>query len=358
MSQYIGKTISLISVTDNRYVGLLENIDSEKGTVTLRDVRCFGTEGRKNWGPDEIYPNPTVYQSVKFNGNDVKDLNILEVRLEDVQPVLHPNAMAQQQQQVQAPMKSQPQQVMPASQQVPPTQTLHPAHDAAQTETSPRIVQTNLPESRPQQDIPAAVAGYGVYAPSDNAAPLASKDVNSTEAKESSDNTRFKNERTQRKPRRQSHTKKIEIPSNDFDFETNNAKFAREAPEIANEQVQQPHETNNENNMEAQNDSFYNKKSSFFDTISTSAEMNTNMRWQEEKALNMDTFGQSSARPRFHSGRDNRGGRGRGRGGYRGNYRGNRGNYRGNRGGYHDKRSQEGEGNQASFQQGSSNIEF
>ena len=76
MSQYIGKTISLVSVTDNRYVGLLEDIDSEKGTVTLREVRCFGTEGRKNWGPEEIYPNPTVYNSVKFNGSEVKDLSL------------------------------------------------------------------------------------------------------------------------------------------------------------------------------------------------------------------------------------------------------------------------------------------
>ena len=76
MSQYIGKTIALISNTDNRYVGLLESIDSEKGVVTLRQVRCFGTEGRKGWGPEEIYPNPNIYDTVPFNAVSYTHLDV------------------------------------------------------------------------------------------------------------------------------------------------------------------------------------------------------------------------------------------------------------------------------------------
>ena len=125
MSEYIGKTISLISVTDNRYVGLLEGIDSDKGTVTLNEVRCFGTEGRKNWGPDEIYPQNTVYNSVKFNGNEVKDLSILEVKIEDVHPVLPPTATAVPM----MPMQEQPRSQAPPSQQsAPPQQVLSLIH--------------------------------------------------------------------------------------------------------------------------------------------------------------------------------------------------------------------------------------
>lgn len=56
--------------------------------MTLKEVRCFGTEGRKNWGPEEIYPNPTVYNSVKFNGSEVKDLSILDANINDIQPVV------------------------------------------------------------------------------------------------------------------------------------------------------------------------------------------------------------------------------------------------------------------------------
>lgn len=292
MSQYIGKTISLVSVTDNRYVGLLEEIDSEKGTVTLRDVRCFGTEGRKNWGPEEIYPNPTVYKSVKFNGNEVKDLSILDVKLEDVQPVLAPQSVA---------------------------------------------------TAMGQGQVPAAVAGYGVYAP-EPAASQPAEVAAGTQAQgqegvvthrqehsRAAEGQRRQPEGQKRQPapetqRRQpapeAQRRKVEIPQEDFDFQSNNAKFTRDDNENAGTvKIERPA------NEESHPEQFYNKKSSFFDSISTSTDTAGNMRWQEEKAMNIDTFGQASARPRF-----GRGGRGRGRGG-RG--RGNRG--RGNRGGFQSR---------------------
>lgn len=297
MSQYIGKTISLISVTDNRYVGLLENIDSEKGTVTLSNVRCFGTEGRKNWGSEEIFPNPTVYQNVQFNGNDVKDLNILEVKLEDVHPVLPPNAHV----------------AAAESQALQPEQP-QPKNESAQ--------------EAPVSNIPAAVAGYGVYAP-DAETEQKLEDVEQkvenkrTHIKESNQkpNSRRTSEFSNNRNEHHSRNQKIEIPKSDFDFATNNAKFVKENPDLAAEQHEHEIESaNNEPNPSGNDEAFYNKKSSFFDSISTSAETNTNMRWHEEKELNMDTFGQASVRPRFNSNR----GRGRGRGNYRG-----RGSYRG-----------------------------
>ncbi|KAL3232378.1 Protein SCD6 [Nakaseomyces bracarensis] len=315
MSQYIGKTISLISVTDNRYVGLLQNIDSEKGTVTLNEVRCFGTEGRKNWGPDEVYPNPAVYQSVKFNGNDVKDLSILEVKLSEVQPVLPPAHIQQQQQQQATSSASTATAGVPTSEGYP----------------------NNEPAAPPQeQQVPAAVSGYGVYAPSkETSIPPVAPPVTATaqetvkvqhhadkhpnhpqSGNRNNDRRQSHHQNQQHQHQHQyqhQHPHKVEIPDSDFDFETNNAKFSKpdEEEEIIEEDDKQ--------------DKFYDKKSSFFDSISTSAEENTNMRWSDEKELNLDTFGQTSVRPRFHNNRGRgRGGRGgRGRGNYFNNYNNN-----------------------------------
>lgn len=295
MAQYIGKTISLISVTDNRYVGLLEGIDSEKGVVTLNKVRCFGTEGRKQWGPEEIYPNPTVYETVTFNGNDVKDLSILDVKLEDVQPVLPPQVV--------------------------------------------------MPPPQAKQQVPAAMTGYGVYAPtpataqnseqSGNTPRSDSRPKQSQEAKrepkeEFRSEAKTPNERQptdlgrsakvqevpekkqMSKPEPRHGSRKVEIPNEDFDFQSNNAKFGK--PEEA-----QDHDIQSGDKDDGEG-TFYNKKSSFFDTISTSTETNTNMRWQEERQLNMDTFGQASV-----TNRRGRGGFRGGRGQYRGRGRGGRG---------------------------------
>ncbi|CAI4054044.1 Scd6p SKDI_16G3860 [Saccharomyces kudriavzevii IFO 1802] len=341
MSQYIGKTISLVSVTDNRYVGLLENIDSEKGTVTLKEVRCFGTEGRKNWGPEEIYPNPTVYNSVKFNGSEVKDLSILDANINDIQPVV--------------------------PQMVPPTSQL----SSSQQAQSPQEAQASPQAQKPVTNVPAAVAGYGVYTPTstestavnknDNAIP---RDVNKNsqsrdERKDGGNEQKYqrnKNRSTNRPPQLNRNFK-VEIPNEDFDFQSNNAKFTKEdSNDLEREQVLESAAHRQDESDEA----CYNKTSSFFDTISTSTETNTNMRWQEEKVLNVDTFGQASARPRFHSrgrgrGRGNFRGN-RGRGGQRGNYQ-NRNSYQNTRGGFQNQNDSHGRSSNQ-FSQPSSNVEF
>ncbi|CAI7342752.1 CGH_1_collapsed_G0016330.mRNA.1.CDS.1 [Saccharomyces cerevisiae] len=349
MSQYIGKTISLISVTDNRYVGLLEDIDSEKGTVTLKEVRCFGTEGRKNWGPEEIYPNPTVYNSVKFNGSEVKDLSILDANINDIQPVVP--------------------QMMPPASQFPPQQAQSPPQAQAQAH-----VQTNPQAPKPESNVPAAVAGYGVYTPTSTETATASMNDKSTpqdtnvnsQSRERGKNgenepkyQRNKN-RSSNRPPQSNRNFKVDIPNEDFDFQSNNAKFTKGDSTAVEKEKELESAVHKQDESDEQ---FYNKKSSFFDTISTSTETNTNMRWQEEKMLNVDTFGQASARPRFHSrgrgrGRGNyRGNRGnRGRGGQRGNYQ-NRNNYQNNSGAYQNQNdSYSRPANQ--FSQPPSNVEF
>ncbi|KAF2865607.1 Lsm14 N-terminal [Massariosphaeria phaeospora] len=85
MSDYIGSRISLISKSDIRYVGTLIDINSEASTVTLDNVRSFGTEGRRG-GKDEYEPSDAVYEQIVFRGSDVKDLRIEEQKKEKPAP--------------------------------------------------------------------------------------------------------------------------------------------------------------------------------------------------------------------------------------------------------------------------------
>jgi hypothetical protein len=46
LDNLIGSKISLFSEKDIRYVGELFSIDTENSALVLKDVQCFGTEGR------------------------------------------------------------------------------------------------------------------------------------------------------------------------------------------------------------------------------------------------------------------------------------------------------------------------
>ncbi|KAH8677891.1 Scd6-like Sm domain-containing protein [Xylariales sp. PMI_506] len=78
MSEFLGSRISLISKSDIRYSGILHEINSEESTVSLENVRSFGTEGRRGKPEEEILPSDQVYEYIVFRGSDVKDLRIEE----------------------------------------------------------------------------------------------------------------------------------------------------------------------------------------------------------------------------------------------------------------------------------------
>lgn len=139
----------------------------------------------------------------------------------------------------------------------------------------------------------------------------------------------------------------------EFDFESSNAKFNKE--EIEEELQQKLYENlrlKDEDESEAISApenyasdaqpssplNYYDSSKSFFDSISCEAkDRNRNRRahpsWQQERKVNMETFGVTGGMRRGGRGR----GRGRGRGGYRGGRGGNR--YQG-----HDGSSQGGRG--------------
>ncbi|EAQ86848.1 hypothetical protein CHGG_08101 [Chaetomium globosum CBS 148.51] len=81
MSEFIGARISLISRSDIRYSGTLHSINSDDSTVSLENVRSFGTEHRKT-DPEEFVPaSEQLYEYIVFRGTDVKDLRIEEAIL-------------------------------------------------------------------------------------------------------------------------------------------------------------------------------------------------------------------------------------------------------------------------------------
>ncbi|CUM64662.1 uncharacterized protein PRCAT00002271001 [Priceomyces carsonii] len=308
MSQYIGKTISLISNKGLRYVGLLDNINADDATVALKSVRSFGTEGRMAQAGNpmmEVMPGKDIYGYVVFRGSDVKDLTVLDLPIDQVKPEPYypppPPAgyYAQQQPQNPAPTAT----VGPS----PPghttgiaTQTLAPqaasGKGPAPTQAptgAPRMPTTLAPI--PDQNLPTSTQSQQDSQPSN--APQTSSNFN-TKKQPPAESTPEARPQDSNK-----NGKATAIFPEAFDFESANAKFQRDT------------------DLESKDRQGYNKSSSFFDTISSSAEERSNMRWSEEKDLNLDTFGEASVGHR--RGR----GRGRGRGG-RGNSRG-RGNWRG-----------------------------
>ena len=74
---YIGSQISLISKSDIRYEGTLSSIDTTQHTVSLSNVRSFGTEGRRGDGRD-IPSSTEIYEIIIFRGADIKDLTVIQ----------------------------------------------------------------------------------------------------------------------------------------------------------------------------------------------------------------------------------------------------------------------------------------
>lgn len=440
---YIGSKISLISLSDIRYVGILHNINSLESTVALQNVQSFGTEGRKANPNEEIAASDNTFDYVVFRGSDIKDLQVFEAP-----PSYKPEPVIAQYQQVVNPHDNvKPSNSYYSSQQqyfpyiTPPPTTKYgnywrnndtaPSTSSSVNPTSQQQFQPNPPPpqnmrmpvpenyqqqrtSYPEADYPAPAIVKEqeektvVVSPSEK---VASNDVHEkqevstvkkVEAKEEDENnivdslakqvyeldikaselskvtqervykqhqqqqkstmkstttrksvssssttittttirsnkSEFKNSsssnrsNTTREPttiasssnnrRRRStggnrnNNNVLPVPRSDFDFASSNAKFDK-SEIIAGDQAEKDgiiiHEP----------DQFYNKEKSFFDDISCESKEynkgNRSGKHQEERKLNLETFGQANPSGNSQHGKRHRSrGRGRGRS-YRG----------------------------------------
>jgi len=89
---YLNSNVSLISKASIRYEGTLFSIDPHESTITLSNVKSFGTEDRQ---VDKfLAPKDTLFEYIIFKANDIKEL-IVDEPLNDpaiVQAQMPPSA--------------------------------------------------------------------------------------------------------------------------------------------------------------------------------------------------------------------------------------------------------------------------
>ncbi|PVU97885.1 hypothetical protein BB561_000275 [Smittium simulii] len=348
---HYGNRISLISKSGFRYVGILKDVDEEKQTISLVQVRSMGTEGRKGDPKEEVPPLNEIYEFVQFRATDVTSVQFES----DPQASTLPQdpAISNTTQQQPAQISSQNTQVaqkkpLPDNNTPQDSKKKLPVKDDNAITKEEHFQKKYDEKQHPSSDKPV-----------DNHHSLnqnSSHNYNGTRH----DSRRARGDSHNRGHGRRYNNRNqlISVPNSDFDFQENNSKFDRS--ELVKEFVQlsvgrsddlqgndsddhiEPNSVNkysqNQKPLAPQNETitdsegvvikpedYYNKSKSFFDDISCEIkERNSNamsqpMRREKaktERRHNLETFGVANSTNNYNYYRNNNRYNGRGRGGY------------------------------------------
>ena len=85
--EIIGKTLAIITKQQSKYQGTLVDFDTVKKTMTLKDVKQLGTEGRRN-GVNEIPAKDGIVSQIKFKVELIQEFDIVQEQQEEDPAIL------------------------------------------------------------------------------------------------------------------------------------------------------------------------------------------------------------------------------------------------------------------------------
>jgi protein LSM14 len=393
---YAGSKISLISKSDIRYVGTLHSINQQDSTVSLEQVRSYGTEGRKKNKSEEISGTDQIYEYIVFRGSDIKDLQVCEAPqrsqvqvpkdpailgttapsastippgfsmmqgLVDGGNMLQPNLQLQlnginpymlqlyQQQLWQQQLQQQQQpaaSLLKTNEQAPDQNNIIAGMEKLNLANDTNAKAKDEATSQPAKAVAEKTESNNQQNDknnnrSQNNSNNYNRNYNNNRFQRSNRQNNYRRGVNQRGRRNWNNSKHISLPDSDFDFESANAKFKELSNKEAdkNEKKEQAEDGNSQNGdaqeengtEEKTQENFYNKSSSFFDNISCESKDRA-----EEQGKKFDRRAKQYEERKlnmetFGQATVNRGGH---RGYRRNNYHTYRGrNYNRNNGGYH-----------------------
>jgi len=97
----IGTHLNVFTARRIRYQGRLASVNRQTQSITLENVRTFGTEDRVQDREQIVRPRAEIFDSVEFNANNIVDIKLAYRGIEDDpavmnQPVIHRNAYPNQ----------------------------------------------------------------------------------------------------------------------------------------------------------------------------------------------------------------------------------------------------------------------